>query len=71
MATWPDVAYKSGSLHAQRLLIGHTTKDGTAAFYSSAPLANATADQWRVAMQKRWGKQAAAYASRASEQCTS
>ena len=48
-------AYMRGDFVASSLIIGSTSKDGTAAFYGAAPLANATAAEWRAAMLRRWG----------------
>ena len=48
-----------GHLNAQHgLLLGHTSKDGTAPFYGVAPLANASRDEWATAMHRRFGKRA-------------
>ena len=53
---WPLDAYSRGELNAVNgMIIGHTTKDGTASFYGKSPLANATDDEWTKAMGRRWG----------------
>ena len=57
---WPETAYSSGQLNAQSMLLGHTSKDGTSAFYGKAPLANATFMEWKQAMRTRWGADAPA-----------
>ena len=58
---WPRAAYEGGRLNAaDGLLLGHTSKDGTAPFYGVAPLANASARAWAAAMHARWGRRAPA-----------
>jgi carboxylesterase type B len=58
LSEWPAQSYSTGRLNAEALIIGHTSKDGTAAFYASSPLANSTADDWKAAMIHRWGSKA-------------
>ena len=59
LSEWPMAMYTSGRLNAVGgMIIGHTSKDGTASFYGTAPLANATPAEWRAAMQRRWGAMA-------------
>lgn len=60
----PRVSYVQGDTVARRLLIGHTSKDGTAQFYGSALLANASAAQWASAMNRRWGARSRAVMER-------
>lgn len=56
---WPLEAYSMGLLNARGgMIMGHTSKDGTAPFYGVAPLANATPAMWATAMQSRWGANA-------------
>ena len=50
----PREAYASGRTHAEALIVGHTSFDGTAAFYSAAPLANATVQEWHDRMRTRF-----------------
>ena len=59
-ASTPRDAYASGKTHATELIVGATSKDGTAQMYGTAPLANATAAEWRSLLAKRWGPAAAA-----------
>lgn len=56
----PYEVYRDGHTNAAALLIGHTSFDGTAAFYSTAPLANATEAEWEPAMRHRFGRHAKA-----------
>ena len=58
LTAWPHDVYRSGATHAQQLIIGHTSKDGTASFYATAPLANATSAEWEAAMHRRFGRHA-------------
>ena len=53
-ASTPRDAYASGKTHAAEFIVGATSKDGTAQMYGTAPLANATAAEWRTMMAKRW-----------------
>lgn len=66
LVQWPRQAYARGATHAKALIIGHTTKDGTASFYGTAPLANATEAEWAAAMKVRWGADAARVMARYS-----
>lgn len=59
----PAAAYADGSLNSKEMMVGHTSKDGTASFYGTAPLANATAQQWRDAMRRRWKSRSDAVAA--------
>ena len=64
---WPPmVTYSSGKTVASELIVGHTSQDGTAAFYSKAPLANASVTGWDGWMEQRFGAKAAAVKGRYS-----
>ena len=59
---WPLEAYAAGRTVATESIVGHTSRDGTAAFYGAAPLANASASDWRAAVASRWLERSAAVA---------
>ena len=60
LPTPPREVYASGGMHAEALVIGHTSFDGTAAFYATAPLANATPAEWDARMRARFRPHASA-----------
>ena len=65
-ATTTDAAWKQGQINPDVLLIGHTSKDGTSAFYGTAPTLGLTpgdpvqtdAAAYREALKAAWGANA-------------
>ena len=56
----PAHVYAADATTALDLIVGTTSKDGTASFYGApTPEANATAAQWASAMRTRWGGRSA------------